>query len=222
MNDQTTVDPAQGADHANRREYFRIDDVLPITVQRLVGSASEAKIVPVSMFSAGPHSVGLSLSGHESDSTLTLLLLEMENKLGLLASNGGSAAPPSRDGVDGFVTVKQLLLRLNAALDSLLDAQGIARPDDVMRVSNVSLSGGGIKLEIAGALVAGDYVEVRMLLERGEPVWVVVGGTVIRAMPLPEGGNEVAINFDEMPESVRDTIIHYALRKQKEQILSRG
>ncbi|MFZ5773975.1 MAG: PilZ domain-containing protein [Thermodesulfobacteriota bacterium] len=221
MTDATTPS-ANAPDLSNRREYFRIDDVLPLTLRRLSGALPDGRLVPVSLVSNGAIMGGLSLVGQETDPTLTLLLLELESKLALLHAADG-ASPSAKDGMDGVVTVKQLLLRLNASVDHLLDTRGIPREDEAIRVSNVSLSGGGIKLETFDQLAPQEGIEVRMLINPGgEAVWVVVCGTVIRVDPLPAGGSAVAINFGPMSESVRDAIIHYALRKQKEQILSRG
>jgi hypothetical protein len=48
----------------------------------------------------------------------------------------------------------------------------------------------------------------------------VVGGSVARVHPLPEGGNQVAIQFTATNGAIQEAIATYALRKQKEQLMN--
>ncbi|MBU3937338.1 MAG: hypothetical protein KKD53_07375, partial [Proteobacteria bacterium] len=53
-----------------------------------------------------------------------------------------------------------------------------------------------------------------------QPCWVVVGGSVARTTSLPEGGFQVAIHFSTANGIIQDAIATYALKKQKEQLIS--
>jgi hypothetical protein len=122
---------------------------------------------------------------------------------------------------DSQPSMTQLLIQINAKLDSLLDFHHIARLQDATRVQEVSLSASGIKLVSHETLAVGDLVEVRLLLTTDQPCWVVVGGSVARATPLPEGdGCQVAIHFTVTNGAIQDAIATYALKKQKEQRIS--
>ncbi|HBD09399.1 MAG TPA: hypothetical protein DCZ69_14170, partial [Syntrophobacteraceae bacterium] len=82
----------------------------------------------------------------------------------------------------------------------------------------VSLSAAGVRLLTRDTFALGQFVEVQMLLSLHAPVWIVVYGEVTRFCPLDTGENEVAVNFDEMDEEVRDMINYYTLKRQREVI----
>lgn len=213
--------PATGGQ--NRRENFRIDNVLPITVRKIHSRVvPQAHIFPVAVNNpaAGAWEGGLNSSLGEFDSNFALMLIEVNAKLDLLldAKNLQSA---TSDLSPTKLTLNQLLLQINLKLEHLLSASQLNRPDDRIRMEPVSLSASGIKLCTEESLAPDDLVEVRMLLNVNTPIWVVVSGSVIRASKLPNGKREVAINFSAMDEAVSDEISRYALMQQKKQIQAR-
>ena len=178
----------------NRRENFRIDDLLATSVQKVPnGLLPVARMIPVALSDSGRLGTGMKLLSHEIDPSFTLMILEAEAKLGFLIDF--YKLPRQNEEKDPQPSMTQLLLQINAKLDSLLDFHRIARRQVETRVKEVSLSASGIKLTSHETLAVGDLVEVHMLLTTDQPCWVVVGGSVARATPLPEGdGCQLAIH----------------------------
>ncbi|MEW6500699.1 MAG: PilZ domain-containing protein [Thermodesulfobacteriota bacterium] len=206
-----------GSDCLNRRESFRIDTIVPTSLRKFPpGVTPEAKIVPVALTDSTSWASELMASAEEINTSFALLLIEINTKLDLLL--GGTAAPDSRTGKRlPRVSLSQLLYQASAKTDQLLDRHRIERPEDAIRVNEVSLSASGIKLNTMSNVSVGDTVEVRMLLNpSGQPVWVMVGGSVVRVTVSPEGDRQVAVNFLPMADPVRDAITTYSLKKQKE------
>lgn len=203
----------------NRRENFRIDDLLATSVQKIEnGVLPVARIIPVALSDSGRLGAGLNPLPHEIDPSFALMLLEANAKLDLLFAF--YKMPRYNEAKDLKPSMTQLLLQINTKLDNLLDFHLIARQQEATRVGEVSLSASGIMLTSHETLAAGDVVEVHMLLYTDQPCWVVVGGSITRANPLPEGGCQVAIQFAPTNGAIQDAIATYALRKQKEQLIS--
>ncbi len=203
----------------NRRENFRIDDLLATSVQKIEnGVVPVARIIPVALSDSGRLGAGLNPLPHEIDPSFAMMLLEANAKLNLLFEF--YKMPRYNEAKDPKPSLTQLLLQINTKLDNLLDFHLIARPQETTRVGEVSLSASGIKLISHEALAAGDLVEVHMLLYTDQPCWVVVGGSIARANQLPEGGCQVAIQFTATNAAIEDAIATYALRKQKEQLIN--
>jgi len=204
----------------NRRENFRIDDLLAISLQKVEnGLLPVARMIPVALSDSGRLGAGMKLLSHEIDPSFTLMILEAEAKLGFLMDF--YKLPRQNEENDSQPSMTQLLLHINTKLDSILDFHRITRRQDATRVKEVSLSASGIKLVSHETLAVGDLVEVHMLLTTDQPCWVVVGGSVARATPLPGGeGCQVAIQFTATNAAIEDAIATYALKKQKEQRIS--
>ena len=202
----------------NRRENFRIDDLLTTSVQKIEnGIIPVARIIPVALSDSGRTGGGIRAFPHEIDPSFALMLIEASAKLDLVSDF--HKMPKYNEEKDYTPTLTQLLLQINTKLDSLLDFHRIARRKDATRVGETSLSASGIRLVSDETLAVGDIVEVRMLLPSDQPCWVVVGGAVIRVDSLPEGGCQVAVQFTPANGAIRDAIATYALRKQKEQLI---
>ena len=214
-----TDSPANTSDQ-NRRENFRIDDLLATSVRKVAdGVLPVARMIPVALSDSGRLGAGMKLLSHEIDPSFTLMILEAEAKLGVLLDF--YKLPRQNEEKDSQPSMTQLLLQINTKLDSLLDFHRITRRQEATRVKEVSLSASGIKLACHEPLAAGDLVEVHMLLTTDQPCWVVVGGSVARATPLPGGdGCQVAIQFTSTNGAIQDAIATYALKKQKEQRIS--
>ena len=213
------TDKSTGAKDQNRRENFRIDDLLATSVQKIAnGAMPVARVIPVALSETGRLGAGLRPFPREIDPCITLMLLEATTKLDLLF--GFYQLPLHNEEKDLQPSMAQLLLEINSKLDRLLDFHRIARHQEATRVGEVSLSASGIKLTCPEELAAGDLVAVHMLLPTDQPCWIVIGGSITRANPLAEGGYQVAIKFAQANATIQDTIATYALRKQKEQLIS--
>ena len=212
-----TDSPANTSDQ-NRRENFRIDDLLATSVRKVAdGVLPVARMIPVALSDSGRLGAGMKLLSHEIDPSFTLMILEAEAKLGVLLDF--YKLPRQNEEKDSQPSMTKLLLQINTKLERLLDFHHIARRQEEARVGEVSLSAGGIKLTSNESFGLGDFVEIHLLLYMDQPCWVVVGGSVVRATPLPEGGCQVAVHFTPTNAAIQDAISTYALRKQKEQLI---
>ena len=203
----------------NRRENFRIDDLLTTSVRKIEnGILPVARIIPFALSDSGRRGAGLKPLPHEIDQSFALMLLEANARLDLLSAT--YKLPRYNEEKDLQPSMTQLLLQINTKLDNLLDFHLVARHKEATRVGEVSLSASGIKLTCHEPFAPGDLVEVHMLLSTDQPCWLVVGGSVARSTPLPEGGHQVAIQFAATNGAIQDAIATYALRKQKEQLIT--
>jgi len=212
------------ASDSNRRENFRIDNVLPVSLRKIEnGVLPLAHIVPVAANKSNNEiwEGGLNSTFGEFDTNFALMLIEVNSKLDLLlnAQNLSSKAAKGTEAIS--LSMSQLLLQINIKLEHLLGAHHLSRPEDRIRVDTVSLSASGIKLMTDEAFSSGELVEVRMLLNINKPFWIVVGGSVVRTTPLSKGMHEVTICFADMDVMVSDEISRYALVDQKKQIIAR-
>lgn len=214
------TDNSANTSDQNRRENFRIDDLLATSLRKINnGVMPVARIIPVTLSDSGRIGGGLQPYPHEVDPSFALMLLESNNKLDLLFE---FYKMPRYNEEKGFKpSLTQLLLQINAKLDNLLDFHLISRQQESIRVGEVSLSASGIKLTTHETFEAGNLVEVHMLLSTDQPCWVVVGGSVARATQLEEGGLQVAIQFNATNGTIQEAIANYALKKQKEQLITR-
>jgi hypothetical protein len=167
-----------------RREYFRVEDVLPIMAKKVRENSEYLRSKVFSGFFSG---FGISsLSEEGSDETVSpalwKLLVDMNTKLGLI-------------------------------LDKLyLDSEGLAKAES----KHVSLSASGIKFPVRDELAVGDFMEIKMLIPVHPPAWIVLYGAVVRLGEISSGEYEVAIDFTDMDDEVRDVINYYTLKRQRE------
>ncbi|MFA7382066.1 MAG: hypothetical protein WC001_01305 [Desulfurivibrionaceae bacterium] len=212
------TDNATETNEQNRRENFRIDDLLAASVRKIDSNALPVpRIIPVAISDSARIGAGLRAFSHEIDPSFALMLLDANAKLNLLFEF--CKLPPYNEEKDFRPSLSQLLLQINTKLESILDFHHIARQQEEPRVGEVSLSAGGIKLTSNDNFTDGDFVEIHLLLSMDQPCWVVVGGSVVRATPLPEGGCQVAVHFTPTNAAIQDAISNYALKKQKEQLI---
>jgi len=113
-----------------------------------------------------------------------------------------------------------LLQEINDKLDFLLNTL-VLQEAGVLNgeASAVNISASGIRFEIDEEFEPGDVVELKMLLPSCPPVAVLAFGEVTRVKVLErEGGKtyDTAIEFAEMTDEVREEIIRYTLRRQRE------
>lgn len=212
------IDDSANTSDQNRRENFRIDDLLAASVQKIEDTALPIpRIIPVALSSPGRFGGGLRSLPSEIDPSFALMLLDASAKLNSLFEF--YKLPRYNEEKNFKPSLSQLLLQINAKLEIILDFHHIARRQEEPRVGEVSLSASGVKLAANEIFTVGDFVEIHLLLSMDQPCWVVVGGSVVRVTPLPEGGCQVAARFTPTNAIIQDAISSYALKKQKEQLI---
>ncbi len=120
---------------------------------------------------------------------------------------------------DGTVSPQlwKMLVDINAKLEMILEKLSLESEGLTQAHSTpVNVSASGIRLTIPETVSCGDTVEVKMSLPVYPPVGIVACGEVLRAAPNNQGGCEVALQFIDMDDDVRDQIIHYTFNRQRE------
>jgi len=103
--------------------------------------------------------------------------------------------------------------KLGLILERLhLEGEGLLKAES--RQVNVSAS--GIRFTVKEKVEIGDTLEVKMLLPTCPPVGIITYGNVVRVNDIGNGEYEVALHFSDMDDEVRDEIIQYTLKRQRE------
>lgn len=184
MSDELQIGDVQN----QRREYFRVSDVLPLVAKRIENLTGKKSRI---------------LSGYFA---------------GLAAANfvGESA--------DATINPKlwKLLCDINLKLDLILDRlSGNSEETTNAETREVSLSASGISFLTQDRFDLGDLIEVRVYLPIHPPVWVILYGHLVRISDANNGQQEVAVEFFDMDNEVRDVISYYTIRRQREIIMKK-
>ncbi|MEW6720408.1 MAG: PilZ domain-containing protein [Thermodesulfobacteriota bacterium] len=99
-----------------------------------------------------------------------------------------------------------ILERLDMETEGLLNAEK----------TQVNMSATGMAFRTRERFRAGDTLEVRMLLPAKPPLGMIVYGSVIRADDMGGGETEIALQFNDMSEELRNEIVQYSLMRQRE------
>jgi hypothetical protein len=169
---------------AERRKYFRVDDILQLAIRivREDPSRVKAKVCSGIPTGLGAPQCHEAMVDERIPPRLWDMLVDIQSKLGLI-------------------------------LEKLCQqTEGLTRGGN----RRVTLSAAGISVFTPEAFSLGQFVEVQMLLTIHAPVWVVVYGQVTRCHQVQPDENEVAIDFTDMDEDIRDMINYYTLRRQRE------
>jgi hypothetical protein len=111
----------------------------------------------------------------------------------------------------------QMLVDINAKLTVILDSlrfesEGFKKSEE----KTVNLSASGIRFTIDEKVMAGDKLEIKMLLPTGPPIGILTHGNVVRVNEIGNDQYEVSLHFSDMDEEVREEIIRYAINRQRE------
>jgi hypothetical protein len=135
----------------------------------------------------------------------------------LVAGYGSGPSEPAVPDETISPQVWRMLVDISAKLDALMEKQylesaGLTHAENIP----VSISASGIKFILHEPAGVGDIIEVKMSLPLYPPVGVITFGEVVRATPIDQHSSEVAVKFINMDDDVRDEIIQYTLKRQRE------
>ncbi len=113
----------------------------------------------------------------------------------------------------------KMLTEINAKLTLILqhlqlDREGCAKAEH----KQVNVSASGIRFIMNEPVNLGDAVELKLLLPTLPPVGVLTHGDIVRVRDLGNHEFEVSVHFADMDDEVRDEIIQYALKRQRDLI----
>ncbi|GBE31893.1 PilZ domain protein [bacterium BMS3Bbin05] len=178
-----------------RRSYFRVDDVISVVVDFvcLDNEKSEEFLKHVS-------------------SSRAFSLSDVSN----LPDNDMEGSP--REGPE-YKKLYGMITELNTKLDFIinhlmLEKEGLLPAEKKL----VNISASGIRFIIEHPANIKDIMEIKLLLPTYPPVAVFAYGEVTRVRELDDNKFEVALEYLNMGDSVRDEIIQYTLSNQRETI----
>ncbi|MGC2061822.1 MAG: PilZ domain-containing protein [Thermodesulfovibrionales bacterium] len=113
----------------------------------------------------------------------------------------------------------KMLTDINAKLSLILqhlqlEQEGCTKAEH----KHVNLSASGIRFVMNEPVSLGDAVEMKLLLPTLPPVGVLTHGEIVRVRDLGNREFEVGVHFADMDDEVRDEIIQYALKRQRDLI----
>ena len=111
----------------------------------------------------------------------------------------------------------KLLVNMNTKLGMILeqlqlDSMGLTETEG----SPVNISGSGMRFPSNRQFGTGDLLEVKMLLPTNPATGVLVHGNVVRTQELEGGAHDVSLHFVDLSDHVRDLIIQYTQKRQRE------
>jgi hypothetical protein len=178
-----------------KRNYFRVDDVIPV-VANPVGPMNEKE-------------------------RETIKTAAGSKVFPLFDTNGSSEVyetdmvPESQENKRLYEMMKEIKTKLDFLINHfMLEKEGLLSTEK----KPVNISASGIRFTVAYPVKEGDIIEIKLLLPTYPPVAVFAYGEVKRVKALDDQTYEVALEYLNMGESVRNEIIQYTLNHQRETI----
>ncbi len=113
-------------------------------------------------------------------------------------------------------TMQEINRKLDYLINTLiLKEEGLLYED----VKPVNISASGMRIEMEEEAQVGDVIELKMVLPSTPPIALLTYGEVVRVQKKEKEGKtvyETALRFTEMSEDIRDEIIQYTLKRERE------
>jgi hypothetical protein len=104
-------------------------------------------------------------------------------------------------------------VKLSLILERLhLESEGLTKAESIP----VNISASGIRFTLDQKHAVEDLFEIKMLLPTYPPVGILTYGKVVRIEDTGKGRYETSLHFINLGDDVRDVIIQYTLRRQRE------
>ena len=194
----------QGSQDRDRREFFRIDDAVRVSLRRVPRDELDQRLERQEQVADGSFTVMAGLAAISSRTALYLRRVEHE-------------LPDVAAYLKGIDQKLELLGRAVLAQDtgSLAD-----------QVNAVNLSAGGMSLDAAESFGPNTPVEIRLLLFPSY-TGLLIYGEVVGSEPLPGAEQHdglqyrVRVEFTHIRDQDRDILIRHILRRQGDELRSR-
>ncbi|MEW6601695.1 MAG: PilZ domain-containing protein, partial [Nitrospirota bacterium] len=123
--------------------------------------------------------------------------------------------PEDRNNAGLYSMMTEIKTKLDFIINHLmLDQEGLVKSGKKF----VNISASGIRFTVDHQVGAGEIMEIKLLLPTYPPVAVFAYGEVKRVKKTGDGKYEVALEYLNMDDSVRNEIIQYTLSHQRETI----
>lgn len=186
-------DNRDGKSSEEKRNYFRVDDVISVVVNPVSSYKKKNDQFLESVTSSKAFSL---MSPPESSGMHT-------EETGSIRSERGEL----------YEMIAEIKTKLDFIINHfILDKEGLLSSDKAL----VNISASGIRFVTTHAVEVNDIMEVKFLLPAFPPVAVFGYGEVKRVDSIGDNKYEVAIEYLNMDESVRNEIIQYTISHQRE------
>jgi len=177
-----------------KRRYFRVDDIITVVAN------------PLNLDVENPEEVIKNVSSSKVVSLADTGTQEDKEPLDL---------PEHMDEKRIYRMIAEIQSKLDFIINHLImEKEGLISSEK--RLVNISAS--GIRFTIEREVKVGEIMEIKMVLPTYPPVAIFAYGKVVRARNLENNKYEVALEYLNMTESVRNEIIQYTLSHQREMI----
>ena len=188
-------DIGQSKKEDERRSHFRIDDVISVVAN------------PVHIDKEKSQEFAKTVASSRAFS-----LMENQN---VDMVDDESVLPKDPDNIKLFDMMNEVKAKLDFIINQfMLEKEGLNKPEKKF----VNISASGIRFTVDYAVKEGEIIDIKLLLPTYPPVAVFAYGEVQRAVPLDDGKYDIALEYLNMSESVKNEIIQYAFARQRESI----
>jgi len=190
-----TDDIGQSKKDEERRRHFRIDDVISVVANPIHIDKEKSEEFTKTVASSR-----------------TFSLTESQN---MDPGDDGNGLPRDPDTKKLYGMMTEMNAKLDFIINQyMLEKEGLNKPEKKF----VNISASGIRFTVDYAVKAGEIMDIKLLLPTYPPVAVFAYGEVKRAVPLEDGNYDIALEYLNMSESVKNEIIQYAFTQQRESI----
>ncbi len=134
----------------------------------------------------------------------------------------GSGFTFSQEPPDASIHPKlwQMLYDINAKISMILERLELMEDRELVNAPlvKVNLSAVGARFQISERVSKGDLLEIKMLLPTFPTTGLVLYGKVVRVECVGNGRYEVAVDFSDAEESIREIILKYTIDKQRQHL----
>jgi hypothetical protein len=111
----------------------------------------------------------------------------------------------------------KMLVDINAKLQLILERL-LFESEDLIKTGNkiVNLSASGMRFTMNEKVEPGDTLEIKMLLPTGPPIGILTYGNVVKVTNIGNDQYDVALHFSDTDDEVREEIIQYTIKRQRE------
>ena len=178
-----------------KRSYFRVDDIISVV--------------------ANPVNIDKGKRDHVLKSIVSSKAFSLVDAPGL-SQTGEEPGPPASEGETRLYNmISEIKTKLDFIINHfLLKQEGLLKPEKKF----VNISASGVRFTIDHPVKLNDVMEIKMILPTYPPVAVFAYGEVKRVVALENNEFDVALEYLNMGESVKNEIIQYTLSHQRETI----
>lgn len=185
----------QSKKDAERRRHFRVDDVISVV--------------------ANPIHVDEKKSEEFAKAINTSRAFSLMESPNVNAVEDESVLPKDPDNKKLYEMMIELKSKVDFIINQfMLEKEGLNEPERKF----VNISASGIRFTVDYAIKEGEIMDIKLLLPTYPPVAVFAYGKVKRVVPMEDGKYDIALEYLNMSDSVKDEIIQYAFAQQRESI----